>query len=229
MHQISIDASPHQIRKLMRGHKVRIKKGTGFNLLVHPDTYNIVSRAFGKDKGVELSLSMEELQQNTMPSPEMQTSNTLMQTPTDNTQGDAQSQPVAQGSGLGRHGAHIKLTSELNRHLGTNYGYLSRAGLDNAMAGKESARLAKLGIDARYQLAPTVDVNGGTQQPRSRMIGGRIERDSIQQRGRLLSSYAPPALVSQPFSANWQMQFFLPPQYQHFNDGAGMSGSGLFA
>jgi hypothetical protein len=48
MHTIMIDASPHQIRKLKKGHRVRVKKGTGFELLVHPNTYNIVSRSFNK-------------------------------------------------------------------------------------------------------------------------------------------------------------------------------------
>jgi hypothetical protein len=135
---------------------------------------------------------------------------------------------TVQGSGLRGHKSHIKLANELNRHLGTNYAYMSRAGMDNAIASKESARLAKLGIDSRHKLSPKVDSEGMILEPRSRMIGGAIERSSIQQKGRLLSSYCPPACVSQPFSANWQMQFFLPPQYQHFNDGGSMAGSGLY-
>lgn len=228
MHQISIDASPHQLRKLKRGNKVRVKKGTGFNLLVHPETYNIVTRAFGKNKGVELSLKPEELQQNMSTlSPEKHKSNELMQNPPDADEEEEEEQTV-QGSGLRGHKSHIKLANELNRHLGTNYGYMSRAGMDNAIASKESARLAKLGIDSRHKLSPKVDSEGMLLEPRSRMIGGAIERSSIQQKGRLLSSYCPPACVSQPFSANWQMQFFLPPQYQHFNDGGSMAGSGLY-
>ena len=224
MHQISIDASPHQLRKLKRGHKVRVKKGSGFNLLVHPETYNIVARAFGKNKGVELSLSQEELQHNAQSlSPEKHKSTELMQNPPD----EEEEEEVMEGSGLKGHGSHIKLANELNKHLGTNYGYLSRAGMDNAMGAKESARLIKLGIDARHMLSPKVDVHGSLE-PRSRMIGGALERGSVQQKGRLLSSYCPPACISQPFSANWQMQFFLPPQYQHFNDGGSMAGSGLY-
>ena len=225
MHQISIDASPHQLRKLKRGHKVRVKQGTGFNLLVHPETYNIVTRAFGKNKGVELSLKPEELQQNKQAlSPEKHKSNELMQNPVEEEDDDEE---MVQGSGLRGHGSHIKLSNELNKHLGTNYGYMSRAGMDNAIASKESARLAKLGIDSRHSLSPKVDMTGNLQ-PRSRMIGGAIERSSVQQKGRLLSSYCPPACISQPFSANWQMQFFLPPQYQHFNDGGASVGSGLY-
>ena len=44
--------------------------------------------------------------------------------------------------------------------------------------------------------------------------------------GGMLSHYMPPALVSQPFSANYQMSHFLPPQFQHFNNDP--SGMGLF-
>jgi len=61
MHLISFDASPRQISKLRNGHKVRIKRGSGFNLVVNPSNYNTISRAFRNSKGVELKLSPEEL------------------------------------------------------------------------------------------------------------------------------------------------------------------------
>lgn len=64
MHLITIDSSPAQLRKLRKGQAVRIKKGTGFNLLVSPSTYNIVSRAFNKGKGSQVKLSDEELDVN---------------------------------------------------------------------------------------------------------------------------------------------------------------------
>ena len=70
MHLISFDASPRQVSKLRNGHKVRIKRGSGFNLVVSPSTYHLVSRAFKKNKGVELSLSPEELNENEALSPE---------------------------------------------------------------------------------------------------------------------------------------------------------------
>lgn len=70
MHLISFNASPRQISKLRNGHKVRIKKGTGFNLVVHPENYKLVSRAFTRNKGTELKLSPEELELNKSLSPE---------------------------------------------------------------------------------------------------------------------------------------------------------------
>lgn len=70
MHLISIDASPRQLSRLRNGHRVRIKKGTGFNLIVSPTTYHRVSRTFVKSKGVDVSLSPEEIDANKMYSPE---------------------------------------------------------------------------------------------------------------------------------------------------------------
>jgi uncharacterized protein with PIN domain len=70
MHLISFDASPRQISKLRNGHKVRIKRGSGCNLVVNPSNYKLVSRAFTKNKGLELSLSPEELDINKAMGPE---------------------------------------------------------------------------------------------------------------------------------------------------------------
>ena len=61
---IGIQASPLQIRKLIKGQKVRLKKGTGFCLLVHPEKYHLMSRTFGKDKGIDTSLTEQELHAN---------------------------------------------------------------------------------------------------------------------------------------------------------------------
>jgi hypothetical protein len=78
--------------------------------------------------------------------------------------------------------------------------------------------MAKMGIDSRYHLAPTMHMSS-MHEPPSRVIGGHIERSSVGRNGGMMSSYYPPALQSQPFSANFQFQHFLHPQYQHFNMG----------
>ena len=70
MRLISFDASNRQLSKLRNGHPVRIKKGTGFNLVVHPENYNLVSRAFTKNKGVQIKLTPEEIETNKTISPE---------------------------------------------------------------------------------------------------------------------------------------------------------------
>ena len=230
MHTIQIDASPHQIRKLRKGHRVRVKKGTGFNLLVHPDTYSIVSRSFNKNKGTELQLTPEELEMNSGSdiaiSPESHSGRQKKEQPKIPNMNSMLGQGIHKS--VNRVTSQLKLADALNDHLGTNYGYLARAGMDNAINSAKSATMSKHGIYGRYEQAPVqspIGING----PHSRMVGGSLEKSSIGLKGGLLHAYTPPALVSQPFSANFQMQHFLPPQYQHFNMGGGdMSGEGLY-
>ena len=262
MHTLPIDVNRRQLNKLMKGHRVRIKKGTGFNLIVHPERYSIVSRAFAKNKGSEVQLTPEEIQANQYDDDDYETEarrmgnigqgirgcgavgDMLKQSAANATANlinagsdRAASEMTTQGTGFRRSRggslkdtvAQVQLANELNNHLGTNYGYLSRAGLDNAINKNKSAAMIKMGIDARHALSPVV---AGLKQlgPPSRISGGTIvEKSSLSGKGTLLAMYTPPALVSQPFSANFQMQHFLPPQYQHFNSGgANISGHGLY-
>jgi hypothetical protein len=61
---ISFKGTVNQINKLRQGIKTRIKKGKGFTLLVHPNNYEIVSRAFTRNQGADISLSPAEMQIN---------------------------------------------------------------------------------------------------------------------------------------------------------------------
>jgi hypothetical protein len=133
------------------------------------------------------------------------------------------------GQGLRDMFSHVKLADSINKQLGTNYGYLKRAGLDNAIQGAKSAAMNKMGIDARMMQAPRISGMGGygLQEPRSRLVGGQLERSSVGRNGGMISAYTPPALVSQPFSANFQFQHFLPPQYQHFSSGGASDFGGM--
>ena len=72
MHVITIAGSNHQKSRLKNGHKVRVKHGEGFNVVVNPTTYHLVSRAFNKNKGTTMQLTPEEIEMNRAPSPEMQ-------------------------------------------------------------------------------------------------------------------------------------------------------------
>jgi hypothetical protein len=72
MHLISLAGSERQKSKLRNGHKVRVKHGKGFNVIVNPSTYHLVTRAFNKNKGVQMQLSPEEIAMNKAPSPELQ-------------------------------------------------------------------------------------------------------------------------------------------------------------
>lgn len=72
MYKVGVDLSPKQQSRLRNGHRVRIKKGMGVCLVVNPGNYDIMNRAFRRNKGVEIQLSPDEINENRMVSPEMQ-------------------------------------------------------------------------------------------------------------------------------------------------------------
>jgi hypothetical protein len=76
MERIKIQISPKQMSKLRNGHKVRIKKpsieGGGINLLVSPENFSLVNRAFTRNKGSEIILSPQEILANREQAPSME-------------------------------------------------------------------------------------------------------------------------------------------------------------
>jgi len=379
MHLISFDASSRQLNKLKKGQPVRIKKGSGFNLVVNPSTYNLVSRAFSKNKGLELKLSPEELDVNESLSPDQ---HELLGENMDNNLYDYI--PYAEGGSIfkkvnkalhsktakkigrelkplsrelkniGRQLAHeqiadlhmagadnygdnehaarlMNLTADMAHHkvggkitlknvgrrvnkalhsktaraigrelqpfaralkgtakdilqeqianahmagqdqygddphmsglmnvlanighervagmgLGAGYGAGLGAGLGAGVNAHQALKLANLATaNANYQLAKMHNnaVHGQLTQPPvkrywndslsppSRGTGITNHYNMIRGRGSMLSAddVLPPALQSQPYGANWQMQFFLPPQYSKYNDGTDIEGRGLY-
>ena len=301
-HVLRIDASPAQLSKLRNGHAVRIKKGTGFNLIVHPETYHLVTRAFAKNKGVEIALSPAEIEANRNPD---------IYAPAVEAVASEEETPVSGGSIFGK-----KFDRSLKKHLGhktvkalhdvanvakplvkkamregiksgaealTAYApelaplmpfateglaragdkflegpnrgkglrhvhsgliasvpdamrsKLSRAGLDKAIADADSAHMLSDAVKARYHASRPATLNAGG--PLNEGMGfhhRRMEHGSIGRGAGMLNNdnrpYSAPALESQPLGANFQMRFFLPPQYQiHGNGLYAGRGSGLYA
>ena len=293
-HLITIDASPSQLSKLRRGHSVRIKKGSGFNVVVDPDNYNIVSRAFNKNKGVQIKLSQDEVDMNKGVTPEQHTeykranpeiagqgifgkkfdkllkkggikkiaytvgdvakpfvkeaisqglnagaqalaayqpelapllpvgvkgmeslSSSYLDHPgkLQGVSNKKQQEPSSSNS-LNRSALSAYLASILNSQQGTNYDYMNRAGLDNMRASNMSSDITRRQIDAR------------TSMPIDRSSMGSGLRVSHQSK---LLGHTPPALVSQPMGANFQMSHFMPVQYQRSHSGMGLyAGKGLY-
>lgn len=70
MKRISVDVSAKQRSKLRNGHPVRVKKGEGLILLVHPDRFDLMSKTFQRGKTRTIALSPEEILANMRISPE---------------------------------------------------------------------------------------------------------------------------------------------------------------
>ena len=130
---------------------------------------------------------------------------------------------------------------EMNQLLGTNYGYMGRAGL----AGLDYMTLQALAEQARQRQMerPTTIDQPSRSNFSSNMIGNRGSmrwiggsgeglyagrqgrgiyagkgfRASGGQIGGKGTPVLPPALQSQPYSANFQFSHTLPPQYQHIH------------
>jgi|LakMenE18May11ns_1017448.scaffolds.fasta_scaffold9959089_8 hypothetical protein len=113
--------------------------------------------------------------------------------------------------------ANDKALEVLNEELGTNMGYLDRAGVESAMVNKlqseqarirEERRMAGYGLYAGSGLG--LGMCGGRMRPMSR-TGGNVGLNG----GSIMMQN--PALQSQPYGANFQFQHTLPPQYQKFS------------
>jgi hypothetical protein len=206
MKKIGVDLSPHQRRRLHNGHPVRVKKGEGI-LLVNPTNFDTLSRTFLRNKAKEIALSPEEIRANKLTSPEAH--NQLREQDDE----EVKLAPI-QSAPAGRGFRKMYKAPTFESNVGGNRGqdsYLKDAGLGNLVANMKLAHQTQLGIltgkdNKMYADKPSIR-------------GGRIT-GQVGVAGNLLSSRVlPPALQSQPFSANWGFANQLPPAYQKFSRG----------
>ncbi len=72
---IKVSVSPKQMSRLRKGHPVRVKppmEGSGVVVVVDPRKYELASRSFLRNKGMQLQLSPEEIAMNKEVEPQMQ-------------------------------------------------------------------------------------------------------------------------------------------------------------
>lgn len=240
-HKISLSVSPHQIRRLRKGLSTRVKKGTGFNLLVHPETYHLMSRAFNSNKGIQIKLNKDEMDLNRKNAPIEEDEVSLN---SDAEDGEDMEMPEPKGTGLRRKckGKGL-LTKRVHRSLSPLMsqpkvtGLTRKIGRSVAESNRQLASMSNNAIDQRIKKAyPTYQqLSQEPFAPFSRGYGLNSSHSIVGRGGNMLAHGfgLPPALQSQPFSANFQMSHFLPPHYQHYNntmDGHGLyAGRGLYA
>ena len=295
---IRIKASPKQLSKLRNGHKVRIQpamKGEGFNLIVHPERYDELSKTFKSGKGREIQLTPQELVANQHAAPHMEGSG-IFGSRFDRfldkhgmkdaayAVGDVikpyakagiKTALTAGATALGAAQPHLipliapgligassfaddyldhpgkyqnmfssaqaeepapapavyppphnmfssqftrnaggpkdrtsqrtlkgqvetnEMLDDLSRDTGAHYGALARANLGNAVAHRRRAQTRGRGVHR--------------------------EISSVGTAGSFIGSHSvlPPAMISQPFSANFQFRHFLPPAYSQYSKGGG--------
>jgi len=116
---------------------------------------------------------------------------------------------------------------KLNEETGSNYGNLSAAAIANAAAHKARAEMNNTTVGKQLSQYPNSTIPE-ILAPQSRQFAGfglhRKSKGEIGIHSSFVSSqsHLPPALLSQPFSANFQFQHTLPPAYQKLSKGSGM-------
>ena len=234
MKAIGVDASPKQLARLRNGHSVRLKKGKGLILVVHPDRYDLMSRTFQRGKAKEVALTAEELMANRQVSSEahaelaakMETESPPIAKKGDldhpevigagldpeppsrvSNAGGPRSIPARSLVGMKQLSSHL---AELGRLDGADYGSRIKAGLGNVLQNQLTAEMNEMGIEGRRGNILQQDILGEGIRVR------RKEKGSIAVGGNLLSNgtrVLPPALQSQPYGANFQFQHTHPPAY----------------
>jgi len=296
MRLLTIDGSPSQIRKLRKGSPVRIKKGTGFNLIVSPENYKLATRAFNKNKGMQVKLSPEEIAINHKASisPEMhrqiaedmaketgtmpqmagqgifgksfdkflaKTGLNKITDPLGDVLKPLAKKGISAVAGMAKNlpitkmipgaekvvsnvedfatdyldnpskyneGDRREAMQRIKSKVLTGNGMRSNVSRAVAHANAMNADITNRQIAMRRKPQKTYDeLKHGQFAPFSRGYGVHRSNNSIVGcGGGMLSHHLPPALMSQPYSANYQMSHFLPPQYQHFNNSP--MGFGLY-
>ena len=180
MSLVSIDASPKQLSKLRNGHRVRIKRGTGFNLVVHPDRMNTISRCFDKGKGMEIQLSPEELMANQEHEPSMQGSG-IFSTVKHHAK-RAASVAYDMAKPMVHHAAKHLATAAITSGAAALTAVQPELAPAIALGAYGLTNAAHAKIDQMHARAPTFQSNvGGTHAPAATTLQGQVQQNKMYQ------------------------------------------------
>jgi hypothetical protein len=246
--------SAKQLARLRKGHPVRLAKGEGLILIVHPERYDLMSKTFLRGKARTVELSPEELMANMKVAPEAHQETQAAMTNKDPSAfvvdktvklAEPKTSGTVVGTGLkgvnrsavvtnagGPRGIPVRTmmgAKDLVKHLGKvgaeagqHYSPQMESALGNANANRMTADMGRIGIETARDNHLIPQAKGeGLFAGRGLYAGrglGRREHSSVAVGGNLLSRQVP-ALQSQPYGANFQLQFTLPPNFHRFNGG----------
>lgn len=248
--------SPKSLAKLKRGHPVRLVKGEGMNLCVSPEKYNHITRSFSSGRGVNMSLSPEEIADNhgrglfdkikkglsSIASSDVvkKTGKRVADKVVDKAidRGEKYLESKLSGEGMRPHevgGALDRdILEKINDLTGQKLGALAksnivqsgarmlRANMDKARGDALARMPVGMGLYASasmgrgmYASPPMGEgMYAGALHPRSRIAEHHkkmVERGTVGMGGNLIGMN--PALMSQPYSANFQFASRLPPAF----------------
>jgi len=244
---------------------VRLSAGEGMTLCVSPANYNHITRSFAKGKGLNVSLSPEEMAENhgkglfdavkkgaksftdkatdkiiahAVKKGEEHLDRALSGKGTKKGQMRMTARKAYEDTPSQRGGAlDSQILEKINDYTGQNLGHLAkssavqagarmlRGNMDGAFARALQRVPIGMGLSAEpsgYGLSAEPGGMGLSAEPMGGRLMRRREMSSVGCGGNLLGM--PPALMSQPYSANFQFASRLPPAYASQI----RSGSGLY-
>jgi hypothetical protein len=218
VHPVSIaKPSSRVLGKMKKGATVRICKGEGMNLLVTPQTYNQITHTFSKGKGLHIALSPDEIHHNraqgVFDRAKSVVNNVVKAAKSIVKAGVKAAAPFAKQAARGAINTGVQALAASNPEHAT----LAPVGVAGLSAASDAAvdKIAGQGL-----FAEPMGGQGFYAEPlasmRARWLRHSRERASIGIHGNLLGGALPPALIPQPYSANFQFQHTLPPAYQTF-------------
>jgi hypothetical protein len=239
--KIHAKMSRPQMSKMKKGSSVRVKpciEGEGVCLIVNPMNYSLITRAFSKNKGSEIRLSPEELNMNA--SAKMEGMGLYSK---------AKRAVSAVDKKLDKElGSNVKkalITSAVTSVAPELAPVLAASQIPIVKrAVKKVAKKVGMGIKPRmptsveeemggrgiYAAMPSRVGRGLTVNPKLRraLVGYGMEGCAVSSENSRFITQLPPALQSQPYSANFAMANQLPVQFQQYARGS-LAGSGLYA
>jgi hypothetical protein len=237
--------SPKSLAKLKRGHPVRLMQGEGTQLCVSPEKFNHITRSFTKGRGVNMSLSPEEVSHNhgkglfdkiksgvsaiAHSDVVKKVGKKVADKAVDKAieRGEKYLDKKLSGEGMRPHEVAGSLDQDImekiNELTGQKLGALAKSNAVQAgarmlranMQRAHSHSLANSGMGL-YASSPSMGegMYAGALHPRQRIAEHHkklVERGTVGMGGNLLGMN--PALMSQPYSANFQFASRLPPAY----------------
>lgn len=245
--------SAKSLAKLKKGMPVRLSAGEGMELCVNPANYNHITRTFAKGRGLNMKLSPEEVAENhgkgvfdSVKKIGSKVAEKALNRAVDKGVESLEKHLTGKGTKKGQMrktarrayedtpsqmgGAlDTQILDKINDLTGQKLGHLAKSSVVSAGArmlrgNMEGAFSRALGNVPMLGYGLSAEPSMGGYGLMAEPSGGRIRRrevGSVGAGGSLMGM--PPALMSQPYSANFQFASRFPPAYQsQIRSGAGL-------
>ena len=194
------------------------------NLLVTPQTYNQITHTFSKGKGLHIALSPDEIHHNRAQGVFDRAKSVVNNVVKAAKPIVKAAKPIVKAgvkaaAPFAKQAARTAINTGVQALAASNPEYASLAPVGVAgLSAASDAAIDKIAGQGLY--AEPMGGQGLYAEPlasmRARGLRHSRERASIGIHGNLLGGALPPALIPQPYSANFRFQHTLPPAYQTF-------------